>query len=222
MSELETLLIELDNLQKTNYKKLKNNKSSALDRWQKYSLIFAITSLFCSFLGAMFFKYYAPSNKVALLVLLLAVFSLLSVLLFLSCQLLEIRNRNKSMHKMLMCEIEQDKKNIQTLLSYDSILLLEAHQWLLLQANRLQSKISLITDNGNLGLLSLIGLAYGIYQFLITEHVNALSLNKIQTLAIIYPIAFLAGITIGALLVKLKINQIAYKTDILLIAINQK
>ena len=174
----------------------------------------------------MFFKYNASSDKVALLVLLLAALSLLAVLLFLTCQVfagfLEIRNRNKFMHKMLMCEIEQDKQNIQTLISYDSVLLLEAHQWLLLQKNRLQSKISLIIDNGNLGLFSLIGLAYGIYQFLITEHINALSSNKIQTLAIIYPIAFLAGITIGALLVKLKINQIAYKTDILLIAINQK
>ena len=226
MKSIKELLDCVNAFEQANYKNLNNNKSAIFEKCATISLLSSFSFFVLLFLVGLSLKvtsdYLWLKELAIILILLLELFVFLFFIFQILNSLMSIKNRKQSMHEMLLSNMYNDSKNVELLSEYNKKLLEEAHQWLSLHSKRLQSRMSMIIEPSNLGLLSLVGLGYGAYQFILAEKINSWSLSNVHAIAILCPVALFVGLTIGAILVRNQINLVSYKMDILSIAIKLK
>ncbi|HDH0831507.1 TPA: hypothetical protein PIQ33_005241 [Klebsiella oxytoca] len=126
-----------------------------------------------------------------------------------------------------ICEISHDEENAKLLLSYSEIELLYAIHWLQLKINRITVRVSSFFGEKT-AVLSILGLCYSAVQASIgfdtlsKTFIGDLSNTNSTNTVIMFGLAFLLGISLGALMLKKVANHQLYLKEIVELAIRIK
>ncbi|QLI80266.1 hypothetical protein HZU75_01240 [Chitinibacter fontanus] len=123
-------------------------------------------------------------------------------------------------------EIMHDKKQIALLQKYDKVVLEEAQQWLQLKITRINNKIGFLMGNSEkVALFALIGTAWAVWEALTKDNklmVQSLSIGHFPQNIVVFILAFLTGLAVGAVLMNAMRQKYIYFLELVTLALAKK
>lgn len=205
-----------------------NKKSSLFRKTQSYSFLTSLFSLFLMVIMAVIYNIFAlPKEPFFLSVLVLYALNSVAGLVYLFTPIIPgvkfMLNFKKEIFNDLICEIDNDEQNIQNLMPYSITELNYSIDWLNIKIQRVKLRISDFFGEKT-AVLSIIGLAYSAIQGLggldklgDTISKGLFNSGTANTL-IVFGLAFLLGLSLGALALKNAANHLQYLKEMLELA----
>lgn len=206
------------------YKHL-NKKSNSLRKIQVYSLLTSLFSLFLMVFIAIIYKVFSlPKDPFILTALILYAINSISGIVYLFTPIVPgvkfMLNFKKEIFNDLICEIDNDEQNIQKLMPYSLTELNYCIDWLNIKIQRLKLRINDFFGEKT-AVLSILGLAYSAIQGIgglnkLGDTISKGLFNSGTTnTLIVLGLAFLLGLSLGALALKNVANHLQYLKEIL-------
>lgn len=208
--------------------KIINKKSNLLRKIQVYSFLTSLFSLFLMVLIAVIYKYFSlPKDPFILAALILYAINSIACIIYLFTPIIPgikfMLNFKKEIFNDLICEIDNDEQNILNLMPYSLTELNYCTDWLSIKIKRVKSKINDFFGEKT-AVLSILGLAYsavqgigGLNKLGDTISKGLFNSGTVNTL-IAFGLAFLLGLSLGALALKNVANHLQYLKEILELA----
>lgn len=209
-----------------------NKKSNLLRKVQVYSFLTSLISLVLMVLMAVIYKICnLPKEPFLLPALVLYVNNSVAGIIYLFTPIIPgvkfMLNFKKEIFNDLICEIDNDEQNIEKLIPYSIIELHYAIEWLNINIQRVKLRINDFFGEKT-AVLSIIGLAYsavkgfgGLDKLGDTISKGLFNSGTANTL-IVFGLAFLLGLSLGALALKNVANHLQYLKEILELAKKEK
>ncbi|MDQ9174740.1 hypothetical protein QBS69_11635 [Cronobacter sakazakii] len=205
-----------------------NKKSNLLRKTQVYSFLTSLFSLIFIVILAVVNKAFTPPKQIFIsFALLLYIINSIASVTYLFTPIIPgvkfMLNFKKEIFNDLICEIDNDEQNIQKLMPYSLTELNYSIDWLTLKIQRLKSRINYFFGEKT-AILSIIGLAYsavqgfgGLEKLGDTISKGLFNTGTANTL-IVFGLAFLLGLSLGALALKNAANHLQYLKEMLELA----
>lgn len=205
-----------------------NKKSNLLRKIQVYSFLTSLFSLILMVIMAVIYKLFVlPKEQFILPALVLYALNSVAGIVYLFTPIIPgvkfMLNFKKEIFNDLICEIDNDEQNIEKLMPYSITELNYAIDWLNIKIQRVKLRINDFFGEKT-AVLSIIGLAYsaiqgygGLNKLGDTLSKGLFNSGTTNTL-IIFGLAFLLGLSLGALALKNVANNLQYLKEILELA----
>lgn len=209
-----------------------NKKSNLLRKVQVYSFLTSLISLVLMVIMAVIYKIFdLPKGPFLLSVLILYALNSLAGIIYLFTPIIPgvkfMLNFKKEIFNDLICEIDNDEQNIEKLMPYSLTELNYSIDWLNIKIQRVKSRINDFFGEKT-AVLSIIGLAYsavqgfgGLDKLGDTISKGIFNSGTANTL-IVFGLAFLLGLSLGALALRHISNHLQYLKEILELAKKEK
>lgn len=209
-----------------------NKKSKNLIKIQKYSFLTSLLSLFTMIIMLAIYKSFdLPKEPFIPAAFVFYILNLTATTIFIITPIIPgvkfMLNLKHEVFNDLICEIDNDEQNIEKLMPYSVSELSYSIDWLNIKMQRLKSRVNDFFGEKT-AILSIIGLAYsavqafgGLGKLGDTISKGLFSSGTANTL-IVFSLAFLLGLSLGALILKHISNHLQYLKEILELAKKQK
>lgn len=202
-----------------------NKKSNLLRKTQVYSFLISFFSLVLMLIMIATYKIFSlPKEPFILPAFCLYILNSISGIVYLFTPIIPalkfMLNFKKEIFNDLICEIDNDEQNIQKLLPYSLAELNYSIDWLNLKIQRLKSRVNDFFGEKT-AVLSIIGLAYSTAQGFggLNRLGDAISKGLFYSgtanTLIVFGLAFLLGLSLGALALKNIVNHLQYLKEII-------
>lgn len=202
-----------------------NNKNNLLRKVQVYSFLTSFFSLVLMVIMTAIYKIFdLPKQPFILPVLVLYALNSVAGIVYLFTPIIPcvkfMLNFKKEIFNDLICEIDNDEQNIEKLMPYSITELDYAIDWLNIKIQRVKLRINDFFGEKT-AVLSIIGLAYSAIQGLgglnklgDTISIDLFNSGTTNTL-VVFGLAFLLGLSLGALALKNVANHLQYLKEII-------
>ncbi|WP_448512302.1 hypothetical protein [Photorhabdus laumondii] len=202
-----------------------NKKSNLLRKIQIYSFLISFFSLVLMVIMIAIYKIFSlPKEPFILPAFCLYILNSIAGIVYLFTPIIPglkfMLNFKKEIFNDLICEIDNDEQNIQKLLPYSLAELNYSIDWLNLKIQRLKSRVNDFFGEKT-AVLSIIGLAYSTVQGFggLNKLGDAISKGLFNSgtanTLIVFGLAFLLGLSLGALALKNIVNHLQYLKEII-------
>ncbi|MCC8464746.1 hypothetical protein [Photorhabdus bodei] len=202
-----------------------NKKSNLLRKIQVYSFLISFFSLVLMVIMIAIYKIFSlPKEPFILPAFCLYILNSIAGIVYLFTPIIPglkfMLNFKKEIFNDLICEIDNDEQNIQKLLPYSLAELNYSIDWLNLKIQRLKSRVNDFFGEKT-AVLSIIGLAYSTVQGFggLNKLGDAISKGLFNSgtanTLIVFGLAFLLGLSLGALALKNIVNHLQYLKEII-------
>lgn len=209
-----------------------NNKSRLLKKVQVHSFLISLLSLFLMVILALVYKVSnLPKDPFILPSLFLYVLNSLAGIIYLFTPIIPgvkfMLNLKKEIFNDLICEIDNDEQNVEKVMPYSLTELEYSIDWLNMKIQRVRSRINDFFGEKT-AILSVLGLAYSAIQAIgglnkISETISkGIFTSGTANTIIVFGLAFLLGLSLGALTLKNIANHLQYLKEILEMAKKNK
>lgn len=209
-----------------------NNKSRLLKKVQVHSFLISLLSLFLMVILALVYKVSnLPKDPFILPSLFLYVLNSLAGIIYLFTPIIPgvkfMLNLKKEIFNDLICEIDNDERNVEKVMPYSLTELEYSIDWLNMKIQRVRSRINDFFGEKT-AIISVLGLAYSAIQAIgglnkISETISkGIFTSGTANTIIVFGLAFLLGLSLGALTLKNIANHLQYLKEILEMAKKNK